>query len=646
MSHCIYISVLDPENTGRPESLSVAIAADNRLINVFSENSQQQRIKGNLYTATITSIEPSLNAVFVNFGLEKHGFLPFKEIAAAYLKYSGSSETTEETPIQDVLKKGQKLLVQVEKEERGTKGAALTTIVSLAGSFLVLMPNNPRGGGISRRVEGEDRENLKKTLSELPLPEGMSIIVRTSGLGRSAEELRWDLDTLLQQWNAISKAAEGQKGPALIIEENDLATRTLRDYLRDHIDKIVVDNKTSFDHLSNYLDNVRPEFKEKLEFYDGSAPLMVRYGLQDQIESAYRREIRLPSGGAIVIDHTEALVAIDINSARATKAGDIESTALQTNLEAADEIARQMRLRDIGGLIVIDFIDMMLPKNQASVEERMKDALHSDRARTHVSRISRFGLMELSRQRLRSGVGEASQTACPRCSGRGVIRSIESVALTIMLQIEQQANHAMVSQIQLQLPVDIAAFIVNERRRHIALIEERQSVEILVIPNRYFESPHFEIKALESKVDSRSYQLARQATRESYQTDAKVPTAQLRPVLESTPLPLHPSKRPNWLKRLWMKLFSSDGKKKKSTSNHHRNRRGGNHNRRRGGRGNRAGQRRQHNNQQRPDNPNQNQNQGQASSNTQRKSTGNSNNRRRNPNQRRNTSSARPKEES
>lgn len=596
MSHSIYISVLDPENSGRPESVSIAISANNRLINVFSEHAEQRRIKGNIYTATITSIEPSLNAVFVNFGRDKHGFLPFKEIASSYLKSKTSDELSEDTPIQNVLKKGQKLLVQIEKEERGSKGAALTTIISLAGSFLVLMPNNSRGGGISRRVEGEDREALKTALDKLALPDGMSIIVRTSGLGRSVEELQWDLDSLLTQWNAIANASEAQKGTALIAEENDLATRTLRDYLRDSIDHIVVDNKIAFDTLSAYLDAIRPEFKEKLELYQGAVPLMARYGLQDQIESAYRREIRLPSGGAIVIDHTEALVAIDINSSRATKAGDIEATALQTNLEAADEIARQLRLRDVGGLIVIDFIDMMLPKNQTAVEDRMRDALHSDRARTHTSKISRFGLLELSRQRLRSGVGESSQSPCPRCSGRGVIRSIESIALTIMLQVEQHASHTMVSQVQVQLPADIAAFLINERRRHISLIEQRQGVEVLIIPNRYFESPHYEIKALEGKSEQRSHQLERRQTRESYDPeDHRSASSKAMPIVQNTQLPVHPSKRPSLLLSLLKKLFSKKAEPATKTPQH-RGRRGGQNQRRRG---NRGGQRRQHNHQNR-----------------------------------------------
>lgn len=482
-------------NATQSEELRVAIVEIERqnLIDLIVERQSYKTKTGNIYLGKITSVEPSLDAAFVNFGSERHGFLPLKEVA---LEYLGAHAPERAMNIKDALKEGQHVMVQVEKEERGTKGAALTTFISLAGSYLVLMPNNPRAGGISRRVEGDERNELRETLSNLNIPAGMGLIVRTAGVGKTLPELQWDLNMLLKQWEAIHKASTERTPPFLIHQESDVVTRAIRDYLRQDVTEIIIDDPATYEKAKQYIEQIRPDFIHHLKLYTRSVPLFNHYQIEHQIESAHQREVRLPSGGSIVIDHTEALVAIDINSARATKGSDIEETALHTNLEAAEEIARQLRLRDIGGLIVIDFIDMTPVRHQREVENHLRNALKLDRARIQIGRITRFGLLEMSRQRLRPSLGEATQVVCPRCSGWGTIRSIESLALTVIRIIEEDAIKPNTAQIQVQLPIDVATFIVNEKRDLIASIEKTQNVQIVIIPNPEMESPRYRIKRI------------------------------------------------------------------------------------------------------------------------------------------------------
>lgn len=485
-------------NATQSEELRVAIVDINisKLIDLIVERQSYKTKTGNIYLGKITSVEPSLDAVFVNFGSERHGFLPLKEISKEYFP-SNVDFKSDRLNIRDLIKEGQHVMVQVEKEERGNKGAALTTFISLAGSYLVLMPNNPRAGGISRRVEGEDREELKDILSHLSIPENMGAIVRTAGVGKNQEELQWDLNSLLRQWEAIQKAIEERSPPFLIHQESDVLIRTIRDYLRQDVIEILVDDANIFDKIKRHLEQIRPDFVKALKLYTGSIPLFSRYQVEHQIETAHLREVRLPSGGAVVIDHTEALVAIDVNSARATKGGDIEETALNTNLEAAEEIARQLRLRDIGGLIIIDFIDMSSMRHRREVENNLRNAVKLDKARTQVGNISsRFGLLEMSRQRLRHSLGEATQVVCPRCNGWGTIRGIESLALSILRMIEEDAIKPNTAQIHIQLPIDVATFIINEKRSALSNIEKNQDVVITIIPNAELESPHYIIKRI------------------------------------------------------------------------------------------------------------------------------------------------------
>ncbi|ATE59756.1 ribonuclease E/G [Thauera sinica] len=477
-------------NATQAEELRVAIVDGQKLIDLDIESAAKEERKSNIYKAVITRIEPSLEAAFVDYGAERHGFLPFKEISRAYFQPGVDAG---KASIKEALKEGQELIVQVEKDERGNKGAALTTYISLAGRYLVLMPNNPRGGGVSRRVEGDERAELRENMDQLDVPQGMSLIARTAAISRSAEELQWDLNYLLQLWTAIEGAAQGQSGAFLIYQEGSLVIRAIRDYFQPDIGEILIDTDDIYEQARQFMAHVMPNNVAKIKRYSDDVPLFSRFQIEHQIESAYSRQVSLPSGGAVVIDHTEALVSIDVNSGRATKGADIEETALRTNLEAADEIARQLRLRDLGGLIVIDFIDMESAKNQREVENRLRDALRHDRARVQTGKISRFGLLELSRQRLRPALAETSYITCPRCNGTGHIRSTESSALHILRILEEEAMKENTGAVHLQVPVDVATFLLNEKRVDIARIEMRHKVQLIIVPNRHLETPAHEI---------------------------------------------------------------------------------------------------------------------------------------------------------
>lgn len=476
-------------NATQPEELRVALVEGQRLYDLDIESGAREQKKANIYRGKITRVEPSLEAAFVDFGAERHGFLPLKEISREYFSKDPSGRPN----IKEVLKEGQEVIVQVDKEERGNKGAALTTFVSLAGRFLVLMPNNPRAGGISRRIEGEERSQLKEAMGQLTLPDKMGVIVRTAGIGRSPEELQWDLDYLVQVWEAITTEAVKRPAPFLIYRESNVIIRAMRDYLRQDIGEVLIDSKDVHEEALSFIRQVMPSYQQKIKLYTDDVPLFSRFQIESQIETAYQREVKLPSGGSVVIDHTEALVSIDINSARATRGADIEETALQTNLEAADEIARQLRLRDIGGLVVIDFIDMSPARNQRDVENRVRDALKLDRARVQIGRISRFGLMEMSRQRLRPSLGETSGVVCPRCDGQGTIRDVRSIALSILRLIEEEAMKERSAQIRAILPVPVATYLLNEKRNVLSDVERRQGVKVLLLPNPEMDTPHYEV---------------------------------------------------------------------------------------------------------------------------------------------------------
>ncbi len=481
-------------NATQQEEMRVALVDGQRLYDLDIESPGHEQKKANIYKGKITRIEPSLEAAFVDYGAERHGFLPLKEIARTYFP---SGYTFSGRPnIKDVIREGQEVIVQVDKEERGQKGAALTTFISVAGSYLVLMPNNPRAGGISRRIEGDERAELKEALSRLDLPKGMGLIVRTAGVGKSYEELDYDLKALLVHWQAIKDAADSGKAPFLIHQESNVIFRAIRDYLRRDIGEILIDKPRVFEEAKAHIERFRPDFMNRVKLYQNDVPLFTHYQIESQIESAFQREVRLPSGGSIVIDPTEALTSIDINSSKATKGSDIEETALNTNLEAADEIARQLRLRDLGGLIVIDFIDMTPPRHQREVENRLKDAARQDRARVQIGKISRFGLLEMSRQRLRPSLGEASQGSCPRCSGQGTIRSNESIALSILRLIEEEAIKDNTAQVNAQVPVAVGAYLLNEKRRSVQRIEKRHNCDVVIIPNQHMETPHYEVVRL------------------------------------------------------------------------------------------------------------------------------------------------------
>ncbi len=481
-------------NATQPEELRVAIVDGQQLFNLDIESPGREQKKANIYKGTITRVEPSLEAAFVDYGADRHGFLPLKEISRSY--FQADVKPGSKANIKELIREGQQIVVQIDKEERGNKGAALTSFISLAGRYLVLMPNNPRAGGVSRRIEGADRSDLREVLSQLSIPEDMGLIVRTAGVGKNTEELQWDLDYLLQLWDAIKTSSEGRKAPFLIYQESDIIIRSIRDHLRADIGEIVIDSAEMYQRADEFVRQVMPHNQKKLRLYEDEVPLFTRYQIESQIESAFQREVRLPSGGSLVIDHTEALTSVDINSARATKGADIEETALNTNLEAADEVARQLRLRDLGGLFVIDFIDMTPAKNQREVENRLRDALKQDRARVQVARISRFGLLEMSRQRLRPSLGESSQHVCPRCKGQGTIRGVESLALSVLRIIEEDAMKDSTARLIAQLPVDVATFLLNEKRRAILAIEQRHRVEIVLLPNKHMETPDYSIERI------------------------------------------------------------------------------------------------------------------------------------------------------
>lgn len=481
--------------THKDQELRIALASGQHLYDLIIESANREQKQSNIYKGKVTRIEPSLEAAFVDYGEERHGFLPLKEVARSCFR-SDYVDNGKRPAINEVLAEGQELIVQIDKEERGSKGAALTTFISLPGSYLVLMPNNPRAGGISRRIEGDERSELRENLSALTLPDGMGVIVRTAGSGKSLEELQWDLDILLRHWDAIKQVTDQRHAPFLIYQESNAVIRAVRDYLRKDIDEVLIDQQDVYEEVLNHIKVVRPDFSHRIKSYKDPTPLFTRFQIESQIESAFQREVRLPSGGSIVIDHTEALVSIDINSARSTKGGDIEETAYNTNLEAADEIARQLRLRDLGGLIVIDFIDMTPVRNQREVEERLRNALSMDRARVQIGRISRFGLLEMSRQRLRPSLGESSQISCPRCLGQGTIRGIESLALSIMRLIEENALKENTAQVRALLPNEIATYLLNEKRQTIMDIEKRQQVSVIIVPNPHFLTPHYEVERI------------------------------------------------------------------------------------------------------------------------------------------------------
>jgi ribonuclease E len=553
-------------NATQAEELRVALVDGQKLYDFDIEVPSKEQKKSNIYKGIITRVEPSLEAAFVNYGAEKHGFLPFKEISPAYRHTPEGTEEGGRRSIKDSIREGQEIVVQIEKEERGNKGAALTTYISLAGTYLVLMPNNPKAGGISRRIEGETRSELREVMASLTIPENMGLIVRTAGCGKNAEELQWDLNYLMQLWESIERSSTEQKAPFLVFQESNVIIRALRDHLRGDVDEILIDNQESFALVQKFLKQVMPHFLPKAKLYQDAVPLFNRYQIEAQIEIAYNREVSLPSGGSIVIDHTEALTSIDINSARATKGSDIEETALNTNLEAAEEIARQLRLRDLGGLFVIDFIDMMSNKNQRSVENHLRDALKLDRARIQTGKISRFGLLEMSRQRMRPSLGDSTQIICPRCKGQGTIRNVESVALSVLRLIEEEAMKKSTEKVIAHLPIESATFLLNEKRGAIEQIENRLKVGIVILPSRHMETPAYEIERIKEKetasVDERpSYVQIKQeevAIPEfAQQMKSKVERPVIQEFIHDVPEPIsHKNEAAGLIKRFWHKLVS------------------------------------------------------------------------------------------
>ena len=582
-------------NATQLEEVRVALVDGQKLYDLDIESPQHANKKANIYKGRITRIEPSLEAAFVDYGVERHGFLPIKEIAREY--YPQGTNFSDHNALKTLLREGQEVIVQIEKEERGQKGAALTTYISLAGSYLVLMPNNPRAGGISRRIEGEERAELKQALEGINIPHGMGVIVRTAGVGKSSEELEWDLTILTKLWEMIKNASMSRPAPFLIHQESSIALRAIRDYLRPDIGEILIDDRHVFDQIRHHVEMVRPEFTQRVRLYTGDIPLFSKFQIESQIESAYQREVRLPSGGAIVIDPTEALTSIDVNSAKATKGGDIEETALQTNIEAAEEIARQLRLRDIGGLIVIDFIDMTPLKNQREIENRMREAVRQDRARIQFSRISRFGLLEMSRQRLRPSLEESSAHVCPMCQGQGTVRDTSSLALSVLRLVEEEA-HKNTGDVFAIAPVEVATFILNEKRQNIFEIEKRTNIKVSIIPDQHMMPPQFEVQRLVggpqpgfydssiSVLDDRTRQARKQMQdnilRDKLQINDKTPAQVAEPAVDSeiltqlAPKPApeprkkekekeivkEPSKKPSLLSR-FLSFFSSPKEEEK-----------------------------------------------------------------------------------
>lgn len=595
-------------NATQSEELRVALVDGQKLYDLDIESGAKEQTKANIYKGKITRIEPSLEAAFVDYGADRHGFLPLKEIAREYFTQDPGPGRIN---IKDVVSEGQEVIVQVDKEERGNKGAALTTTVSLAGRYLVLMPNNPRAGGISRRIEGEERTQLRDAMKGVEVPNNMGVIVRTAGIGRSSEELQWDLDYLLQLWQAIKNASGNRQAPCLLLQESNVVLRAIRDYLRQDIGEVLIDDKDAHEEAISFVQQVMPQYENKFKLYQDAVPLFNRYQIESQIETAFQREVQLPSGGSIVIDPTEALISIDINSARATKGADIEETATHTNCEAAEEIARQLRLRDMGGLVVIDFIDMHSNRNQREVENRLKAALEMDRARVQVGRISRFGLMEMSRQRLRPSLGETAGHVCPRCNGTGNVRDLQSLALSILRLMEEEAAKENTAQIRAEVPVSVGTFLLNEKREHIANIEKRHGSRIVILPNPHMDTPHYEVlrlRADDSVIGEANHELNYQpeidygldaaANKETTNTQQ----AAVRGITQRTPAPQ---------KSLWQKigealagLFGSEEKDKKQTNNQKNNGRNKPQNKRNDRNGGRNNKRNDKRNDQRNDNRN------------------------------------------
>ena len=601
-------------NASHTEEVRVAMVDGQRLYDLDIENRTREQKKSNIYKGRITRVEPSLEAAFVDYGAERHGFLPLKEISREYFK-KGASEGGK-VRIQDALKEGQEVVVQVEKEERSNKGAALTTFISLAGRYLVLMPNNPRAGGISRRIEGEERADLREAMRGLDIPDGMGAIVRTAGIGRATEELQWDFNYLLQLWNTITEESSKAKAPHFLFQESNVIVRAIRDYLRQDVGEVIVDGEEAYALAAAFIATVMPDFTSKVKFYQDEIPLFNRYQVENQIETAFCREVTLPSGGSIVIDITEAMVSVDINSARATKGGDIEETAFNTNKEAAEEIARQLRLRDVGGLIVIDFIDMLNTRHQKEVENKMRDALEVDRARVQVGRISRFGLLEMSRQRLRPSLEETMSRTCPRCKGQGTIRGTRSLALSILRLVEEEAQKEFSREIRAIVPVPVATFLLNEKRKEVSDIETRNKIKVTVLPNTEMETPHFEVVRIRNQDEDDSdfsYRLANELSKaeEEVVTDTATPQNLPKPavntMIPATPAPVMATpevvkeKSQGLVKRLWASMFGEtvepvkEEEKKPRPNNNNRNRTRNNQNRSRGGQNNRG-----RNNNQRP----------------------------------------------
>jgi len=641
-------------NATQQEELRVAMVDGQKLYDLDIEVPAQEQKKANIYKGIITRIEPSLEAAFVNYGVERHGFLPFKEISKLYFK-DHSTPPGERPPIKDLIEEGQQLIVQVEREERGNKGAALTTFISLAGRYLVLMPNNPRAGGVSRRIEGEDRKQVREALNQVKIPNGMGAIVRTAGVGRTSDELGWDITYLEKVWKAIEHAAAEKQEPFLIYQESNAMIRALRDHYRDDINEIIIDDTKVYQDAHNFLEQVMPNDLRKLKHYEDRVPLFNRYQIEAQIESAFQREVSLPSGGAIVIDHTEALLSIDINSARATKGSDIEQTALQTNLEAADEIARQLRLRDLGGLIVVDFIDMLSNKNQREVENRLRDAIEVDRARIQIGRISRFGLLEMSRQRLRPSLGESSEIVCPRCTGHGTIRTSESLALAILRLLEEEAMKDKTGKVIARVPVEVGTFLLNEKRLPLQEIEHRHKIDLIIVPQANLETPHFEVQRVrtdDKETEGKSsYELSTQEEETidiTTTTRREVDKPAVSTISMDAPAPAAPSESKNktpektqskgLLARIFAWLFAdtteaeNKNKSKKAADNQSRRGRNNNRNRnnnrrrnsnqrnqnRRGNRSNKGDQSRNDSDKQRQDNRGNNRNRSGGRNNNQR----------------------------
>ena len=550
-------------NASQEEELRVALVDGQRLYDLDIENRTRIQKKANIYKGKITRVEPSLEAAFVDFGAERHGFLPLKEISRQYFK-SDAPRLSDKTTIKDLVAEGTEVIVQVEKEERGNKGAALTTFISLAGRYLVLMPNNPKAGGISRRIEGDDRSEIREALRTLTIPDSMGLIVRTAGVGKEHDELQWDLDYLLALWDSIQEAGAQRAAPFLVFAESNVIIRTMRDYLRKEIGEVLIDTQESHAEALSFIQQVMPQYESRIKLYDDKLPLFNRYQIESQIESAFEREVTLPSGGSVVIDPTEALISIDINSSRATRGADIEETALNTNLEAADEIARQLRLRDMGGLVVIDFIDMMSNRNQREVENRMREALESDRARVQVGRISRFGLLEMSRQRLRPSLGETQAIVCPRCNGQGTIRDIESLSLSLLRIIQEEANKEKSLEVKATVPLIVSSYLLNEKRSALTDIEMQSSTRVVIVPNPEMQTPHYEIVGVNRHAETYEVDASSEPTvaAQKVKPNTEQPAVQ-KPAVSNAPTARIPPEKKGFFEALFSRLaglFSSSSK--------------------------------------------------------------------------------------